>query len=384
MISFAELDRSKDASYLRLLSVMSKLSKLFSESEIPYIEYRVVENVFCRSFDAINLSRKDTAFDANYSSVGIGIKTFISQSNRKTEKIAEFNQLSNELRSLSGKKLALRLGELRNERIDLARRTYGLKNSLYHIVARRKGNLLIFETDYEKIDMRNIRMVKTNDSSIQFEDGINSYKFSFSKSTLYREFEIPSAATVIPVDILEDPYSLILDLFKSDLPDFLTKKTQPENEYVILPLYSRKGNVKNVPPKSGLNHWNAGGRARDYGEVYIPIPASIHANYPGFFPARDQVFQLQIPTGEMYDAKVCQAGSKALMTNPNNALSDWLLRRVFKLREGELLKLEKMHELGFDSVMIEKVRDGFYKIDKAKVDSFERFMFAETFNSENG
>ena len=62
------------------------------------------------------------------------------------------------------------------------------------------------------------------------------------------------------------------------------------------------------------------------------------------------------------------------MTNPNKALSDWLLRKVFKLQEGELLTLEKMEILGFDSVIIYKNADGTFSIDKAKMDSYENFI----------
>ena len=123
-----------------------------------------------------------------------------------------------------------------------------------------------------------------------------------------------------------------------------------------------------------LNQWNAGGRKRDFGEVYIPIPAEIHKQFPGFFPARDELFELKIPTGEIFSAKVCQDNSKALMTDPNKALSDWLLRKVFQVKEGELLTIEKMNKLGFDSVLIIKDENGNYKIDKAKLNSYEQFI----------
>lgn len=384
MISFVELDKSNNASYLNLLSAMSKLSRLFSESESPYLEYRVVENVFCRSFDAINLSRSDTAFDANYDSIGVGIKTFVSPNQRKTEKVAEFNQLAGELRTLNGKYLALKLAELRNERINLAHRTYGLSNSLYHIVARRKSKLLIFETDYERIDVNNIKVLKSSNTSLQFEDGKNIYKFNHSKSTLFREFEIPQNAFALSVNILDDPYSLILDLFRNELVDIKEYSIDIEKDFVILPLYGKKDGAKYVYPKSGLNQWNASGRKRDYGEVYIPIPRSIHNNFPDFFPARDVEFQLQIPTGEVFKAKICQDDSKALMTNPNKAMSSWLLRNIFNLEEGELLTIEKMKELGFDSMYVEKINKGFYKIDIAKTDSYEEFMNKDFSEAENG
>jgi len=126
--------------------------------------------------------------------------------------------------------------------------------------------------------------------------------------------------------------------------------------------------------KSGLNQWNAGGRKRNSGEVYIPIPSEIHSQFHSFFPERDQHFELIIPTGEVFSAKVCQDNSKALMTNPNKALSDWILRKIFQIKEGQLLTIERMNELGFDSVIIIKDDNGKYKIDIMKTDSYEQFI----------
>ncbi len=62
------------------------------------------------------------------------------------------------------------------------------------------------------------------------------------------------------------------------------------------------------------------------------------------------------------------------MTNPNKALSDWILRKLLQLKEGELATIEKMNELCFDSVIIIKDSMGNYKIDKAKSDSYEEFI----------
>lgn len=80
----------------------------------------------------------------------------------------------------------------------------------------------------------------------------------------------------------------------------------------------------------------------------------LHKKYPNFFPKRDKKFNLTVPSGETFSAKVCQDDSKALMTNPNKALSDWLLRKVLQLKEGELATIEKLDKLGFDSVIIIK------------------------------
>jgi hypothetical protein len=41
------------------------------------------------------------------------------------------------------------------------------------------------------------------------------------------------------------------------------------------------------------------------------------------------------------------------------------------------LTIEKLNELGFDSVILIKDKNGLYKIDKAKVDSYEKFISPE-------
>lgn len=374
MKSFAEIDIEKNGNYLKLLSAVSKLSGLFSESAIPFINYRVAENIFCRSFDAGNLSRSDTAFDANYNSIGVGLKTFTCSGNSSTEKVAEFNSLSRTLKDFKGKELAIKLGEFRNDRINLANRVYGIENSLYHIVARKEKELLLYETDYNIIDIANIQAVKENRAGLQFEDGNNLYSFNYSKSTLFRKFITPQDAFRLPIDIIEDPYTLLLELFEEnkDLKPATDKLVKGEN-YVVLPLYGIHKREKFVFEKSGLNQWNAGGRKRDFGEIYIPIPIEIHKKYPDFFPPRDEIFNLQIPTGNIFSAKVCQENSKALMTNPNKALSDWLLRKVLQLKEGELATMEKLDKLGFDSVIILKDENGDFKIDIMKTDTYSEF-----------
>ena len=61
------------------------------------------------------------------------------------------------------------------------------------------------------------------------------------------------------------------------------------------------------------------------------------------------------------------------MTNPNKALSDWLLRKVLKLKSGEILTYKHLKTLGIDSVKITKINDAIFKIDFSKIDSYEKF-----------
>ncbi len=366
MKSFVEIDAEINGTYLKLLAGISKLSGLFSENSIPFISYRAIENIFCRSFNAKNLSRSNTAFDANYNSIGIGLKTFTCNSKVKNEKIAEFNSLSSTLAKFRNKELAIKLSEYRNDRIHLAKIIYGINSSLYHIVARKEKELLLYETDYNTIEINNIHSVKDNKSSLEFKDENNFYLFNHSKSTLFRKFIIPENSYRLPIEIIEDPYTLLLEILKNDQFKPATDKLIEGKNFVVLPLYGIKDKKKFVFSKSGLNQWNASGRKRDRGEIYIPIPIEIHNNFPDFFPDRDTHFNLTIPTGEIFKAKVCQDNSKALMTNPNKAMADWLLRKILQLKEGELATIEKLNELGFDSMIIIKTDKENFKIDIMK------------------
>jgi len=361
--------------YFSYLKAVCSLSKLYSQSNIPFLYYRLAENIYCKAFEAENLSRSDIAYDAKLGNIGIGIKTFIDKKN-SNEKIAEFNSLSGQLRNLKEKELAIKLAKFRNERIEFANRTYGINKAIYHCIARNNNSLKIFETSYDLIDLNNIKIGKPKEASFSFTDEKNEYSFNYSKSTLYKKFITPENAIDISIEILDDPLELILQLFKKQIT-ISDKFVVAEIDFVILPLYSlreSKPNLKVVSSKSGLNQWNAGGRKRDVGEIYIPIPSIIHKKYPQFFPDRNIPFNLHVPTGEILNAKLCQENSKALMTNPNKALSDWLLRKVLKLKEYEILTYEKLKIIGIDSVRITKIDTENYKIDFAKINSFENLI----------
>ena len=56
-----ESEWTDNGPYLKMLGLIGSLSNLFSESRIPFIHYRVTENLFCKYFNAENLSRTDTA-----------------------------------------------------------------------------------------------------------------------------------------------------------------------------------------------------------------------------------------------------------------------------------------------------------------------------------
>lgn len=86
--------------------------------------------------------------------------------------------------------------------------------------------------------------------------------------------------------------------------------------------------------------------------MYIPIPKIIHKLYPEFFPNRDCPFQLILPDGNSLSAKVCQDGGKALMSNPNSALGEWILRKVLRKPIGEVVTIDDLYTYGIDSIKI--------------------------------
>lgn len=348
-----------NSDYFKSLQVMAGLSRLFSESDVPYLDYRVVENMFCRFYAALNDARSCTAYDARLGHLGIGIKTFILKNGTSIEKIAEFNKLRPELSGLQGRDLAVRLGEFRNSRMEFADNTYSVSSSQYHIVGRCRGCLRIFNTAYERVDVDKIHNVRSSQSGITFDDERNEYIFNVSKSVLQKRFCTPQHYKDVPVTIIDDPLEYIFSLIPAEKSGIVAPLTvlpalKKGVDYVILPLYSSRGKIKEVPPKSGLNQWNAGGRARDDNEVYIPIPIEIRRKYPNFFPDRDTNFVLELPDGKRLQAKVCQDGGKALMSNPNSDLGEWLLRKVLKKRPGELVTMSDLLRIGIDSVMITK------------------------------
>ena len=358
--------------YFHYIKSVSSLSKLFSESEIPFLHYRLAENLFCKAFNAENLSRTDTAYDAKIDNIGIGIKTFVCPSNSKSEKIAEFDRKNSELQNLNVDKFAIKLAELRNERINFSNRTYKIEKSYYHCIARKKSSLVIFNTNYDLINMDKINIISNDKTSIKFKDNINEYSYNYAKSTLFKKFIIPQNHKIIDIQIIDNPLDLILKIF-SEYNNFEITETK---DFVILPLYSclKNENKKYVPEKSGLNQWNAGGRVRKYGEVYIPVPSEIRKLKSGFFPEIDKIFNLEIPSGDKLKAKICQDNGKALMTNPNVALANWLLKDVLQLKERELLTYRKLEIIGIDSVKVEKIDDENFKIYFSKIGSYEKFI----------
>lgn len=354
--------------YEKFLKIVGSLSNLFSESEVPFLYYRIAEKIFCKAFEADDLSRSDVSVDVKKGVLGIGLKTFVAGNHKTLQKITEFGSSDKTLyESLSLNKKIQKIAQIRNERIDFTQRVHGIDKSIYHCVIRDKNQFNIFEENMNFINVEDIKGIKENKGSITFNDGVEEYSFLLSKNTLTKRFNTSNLLQQFEIEILENPLDFLVDCMQSmsSLAYFKPKET------IFLPLYGRNHTVFS---NSGLNQWNANGRIRNINEVYIPVPIDVHKNYPNFFPNRQTPFNLKLPNGKTIQTKICQDNGKALMSYSNRELGQWILRDVLKLNEGELLTYDKLQVLGIDSVRIDKLNDENYEINFAKNGSYDIFI----------
>ena len=367
--------------YFKLLKIVGSLSNLFSISEIPFLHYRIAENIFCKSFEADNLSRSDCSADALINESGIGIKTYINNNAKTYQKIAEFNKerINYEKILKDPENFVGQISKLRNKRLESTQTIHNVKNLIYHCVVREKNKFLIFEENMDFVEVDKIKNIKKSGNSIFFSDNLNEYLFNISKSTLFKKFYTLNPIEV-KIKILKDPYEILQNFLNKQPLEFLRDKKQ--FEFLILPLYSSR--TGEVEEKSGLNQWNAGGRARKADEVYIPVPAWIHQKFPDFFPNKEVVFNLHLPNKRIIKAKMCQNMSiwingkhvdkgKGLMSNPNTDLGQWILRDILKTKEGQLISYKMLEDIGIDSVEVRRIDKLNYEIDFKKINSFQEF-----------
>ena len=422
--------------YASLVRSMGSLSRLFSESETPYIEYRFVERVFTITAGATDLARLNISFDAAIGEIGVGVKTFVAGSGKsKREKIAEFTTLARTgyFAGLDSETLAKRVVEARNIRVLSHASQVGvdISQSWYHCLIRVPGGAIVHEEPYSIIDVDALRPTdstgkvlkswKQMKRGLYFTDGKNQYSFSTSKNVLMKKFEFDRKKNFIPIQIDSDPIKRLERIPIRNTAKGKTKMSRGsrnqkhENlfdtddwrlsfdndsvliagkDYVVLPLYSLNGGTRMIHERSGVNQWNARGRERKFGEAYVQIPSVIHHCCPDFFPSRDTTFQLLLPNSEKsVPAKVCQSGSKALMTKPNALLGKWLIGSIISHVVQQRLSFdvkmdpenpihdpityEDMLRIGKDCVKVFKHKKGSkyeYAIEFADIGEYEDFI----------
>jgi hypothetical protein len=370
--------------YRELLQAIGRLSRLFSEAKEPYLVSRLQENIFCKCFGLVNNSRRDDSADAyTEDGIGIGLKTWVGQDDQK---IAEFGKLRPNYANLTGLELVQEIAKYRNKRIDVTKRIHNLHKMLYHVVKRVGVAMCIYETNCDNIDIENIVIdeKRGKDNNIYFSDGLHQYHFSLSKNTLYMLFDNMKLLETVQIDIVENPYDILLTTTSMG-----AKEQKPEKNQICLRLYTTRHGEKEIELHSGLNQWNGARKTykkdkitgekqlvketpRNKDECYISYPIEDRAR-KDFFPPKDTSFQLLLPNRQWLSAKICQQGGKAIMSNPNNELGKWLLRDVLQILYGEIVSYQHLQEAGYDSVIFTKLADGIYSAEFCPLGTYERF-----------
>lgn len=401
--------------YENLLKAVASMSRLYSDNNKAFIHPRFIEKLYVHCSGAQDLSRRDMSFDALLGKdIGVGVKTFITDNHliSKSEKVAEFTRHASlgEFDGLDHYGKAIKSAQLRNNRInsDAAEYSIDIGKSIYHCLVRTNGGAIIHEEPYELVKTALIKPTDSRGNEISefitdsgghtyFSDGQSNYCFNRSKNVLYKKFDLNQYknSEVITLEIFDDILERILkwtNLAVSSKTIQLPNSHFIEHEqlqkagedFVVLPLYGTSYKEREVQPKSGINQWNAGGRERQFGESYIPIPIIVHQKYPDFFPERDKKFRIKLPNGKIISAKVCQENNKALMSDPNTDLCDWLYN-IIDLNKNESMKrfIEKrpytyqdLKKVGKDSVKIIKVnnKDYEYGLESTDLGSFDSFI----------
>lgn len=438
-ILWNQLDKEKQEKYIKRLTALGVLSGLFKELDgkngrKPYLHYRNHEISFIDSFKVQGTTRKDSAFDAivriGDKAIGVGLKTWIHNSDFSNQKVAEFNKKSGELRKLfeAGEDVDLvhRIAELRNNRIDDDKRLYETDLDIYHFITRDDNCFYIIESNYEKIDINKIKNIKKSDTSISFNDGKNDYIFNMSKSTLFKRFDASENERILSVkiDIHDDPFYILENIFNSEpssnekdcsvmpplhddntylvdekstfdtsldlkIPQNLpiTPSFDKSDNSIMLPLYN--DDTYDVNEKSAFNASLASPKTKGSNnprpayEAYAHIPKYIHQLFPNFFgfDALDREsrsnshFNLHLPNGSMITAKITQDNGKSLQTNPQSILGKWLLFSIFGLKEYEMLTRDILDEKEIDSIKITKIDNNNFRVDVCSYLDYEKWKF---------
>ncbi len=407
--------------YQELLQSVAAMTLLFSDGPEAYIDYRFIEKLFALATKGKDISRSDKVFDVivgNPQNIGVGVKTFTVKGNAHSslEKVQEFTRFSGSgaFDNLGKAEIAFKAAEYRNNTVLADSQEYGVdvSKSIYHCLVRSGGAGVIHEEPYPLINLSKIHPIDVRgrvldnfpdgNKGLRFSDGTSIYSYSKSKSVLMKKFDLTLHKTLSPIQLKIDP-DIWKKISNSEIKKSLTEalivsvmqaspfadkeKLIPGVDFVILPLYSTRGATKTVEGASGINQWNAGGRQRKYGEAYIPIPALVHRIAPGFFPERDKPFDLVLPNSkDPVSAKVCQQGSKALMSNPNDRLCRWLYKVIdskfsdldFDLPPTrEPFTYSDLHKVGRDSVIVIKDKTSShlrYEIRFAELGLYEEFV----------
>jgi len=385
--------------YKKRLSEFLALSKLFSEKDNLFLDPKILEYIFCTTFNVFRTSKDNMSFDAVTNSEGIAIKTFNKKSLFQFEKISQFKGKENKIDDSISKRpilIARHISHLFNERLTLSMYVNDVTRFFYHVILRNQNEFDVLEFPFTKIEIRKIKFAegipntgRTKWSIINFSDDNNSFKFSCSDQQLWLNFKNPEKLRFKCLSKIRRPLDFISRAFERRL----NRENFPEYSeapFFVLPLYSTdKNNNKYVELCSGINQWNSTPRQsqarRNFFEVYIPFNKNVRTKTRRFFPEKGIPFYLALPDGQVHIAKITSGDKfgKGIYTNPNRQLGLWLLRNIRGgLKNNIPITYNHLETFASDCVIFFKFPKRLYEIFFAPLGFFEEFQ-RSNFDSKN-
>lgn len=419
---YAEEQRQE---YIKFLQVYGALSNLFRQKQgdlIPYLDSKFQETIYAKVFNGENVDKANTPHDVlsifGNERIGIGIKTWMN-SKPSFQKVMQLKRYQGEISDYRSdlSSLAYRISEIKNEKMRSDYNRLGLSEdkNIYHYITRDEGEFRVNECAYPIIDLSQIKILKDENTSFTWNDGIKDYKFTFADSQIWQKFDSTDATLLhqFDVKIIEDPFEFLLRSYTELIG--AVREEEVEIEEVYLPLYSYRS--KEVEEKSGLNAWNAAPKnsgssvPRPLNEVYIPIPKDFHRKFPRFFsndmldiierrktedPKPEVRFHLNLPNGKRIPALITGDGMKNFQSGSRterdvngrlygqDALGQWLLIDVLGLNERVKVTREWLKKKGADSVRLWRKKHDYSEIniDLAPIGAFEAFMSNEAIRED--
>lgn len=234
-----DLPKEEKDKYKKMILGLSALSPVFAQKQeaedslVPVIFSKFQESAFKSAFHGVLEDVGNTSFDVSLKKeiedkdkkYLVGIKTFgYGNSEQKVAQfksdMSSFLELENQIKVNAEhcntpqeigevnealyKQFAIKVSELRNDRIESAKqnlRGFQIQDEdnvelVYHVLMpMNDGNAKIYvgETSYEKIDIENIEILgctsAKNAINFRFSDGKHTYKFTPADSQLYMNFD---------------------------------------------------------------------------------------------------------------------------------------------------------------------------------------------------
>ena len=207
--------------YVDRLKEVFSLSRLFSPKDANFLDPKILEYIFCSTFNTYRVSQDNKPFDSVTNAEGVAIKTICSSSTAKYEKISQFkhDELNINIHSsIPALSLAKQVMKAYNRRIKLAMHEYDVKEAFYHVVLRNKDRFDILQYPLNKISLSRIKIdhAKSNINqkshrwtTVYFSVNDACFRYATCDHQLYYHFRIPQELSFSSNSRLRSPLSFI-------------------------------------------------------------------------------------------------------------------------------------------------------------------------------